>query len=260
MRVDGPGTSRNLKDSTNSAATISIGPPYAASGRDLSRGRPRLRTHVAGPEVGAERDEVGTPARGSARGRRGRAAVPASAVAAWSAASSATPQRSTTLRTAVSIVSAEPASVPSARRRWPSNILSAVPPTVPRPHATASVTSTTCRALRREGEADRGGVNVHEVGDDGDREPVVGERGADQAGLAVVQRAHPVEAVRDEPGAGVCRVVPARTTRSSVRATRPRPSLGTPRSRRSRASLSGASVVSLTTSGSAASQSGRAGR
>ena len=61
---------------------------------------------------------------GSRPGRRGRATRAGVVVAAWTASSSDTPQCSTTLRTAVSIVSAEPASVPSASRgAVPSNVM-----------------------------------------------------------------------------------------------------------------------------------------
>ena len=60
--------------------------------------------------------------------------------------------------------------------------------------------------LRAEDDRDGRGMDVDEVGDDRDGESVVRERGADEAGLAVVQRTHPVEAVRDEPRAGVGRV------------------------------------------------------
>ena len=48
-------------------------------------------------------------------------------------------------------------------------------------------------------------MHVHEVGDERRHEPRVVERRAGEARRAVVQRAHPVEQVRDHAGAGVGR-------------------------------------------------------
>ena len=46
-------------------------------------------------------------------------------------------------------------------------------------------------------------MHVDEIGDERHCDPIVGQRGADQAGLAMVQRSHPVEAVRHQTRAGV---------------------------------------------------------
>ena len=48
-------------------------------------------------------------------------------------------------------------------------------------------------------------MDVHEVGDERRHEAAIVERGARDAGRAVVQRAHAVEEVRDETRAGVGR-------------------------------------------------------
>ena len=102
------------------------------------------------------------------------------------------------------MVSDDPARVPSASRGAPSRDRQAdrVDPAGP-PGDRVGDEDDPAVGLAAEGDVEGGGVDVDAVGDERHRDPVVGEDGPDHPRLAVVQRRHGVEAVGDQPGAGV---------------------------------------------------------
>ena len=164
-------------------------------GRLRRRGRARGRRGRPGdrPRSPPRSSRPRTPGRGGARPPR----PPPRAL---------TPGSRRRCRTARSMVSALPARVPSGSRGAPSTSASSIPPDAAGPpgHGVGDEHEPVGR-LGAEGDRERGGVDVDQVGDQRHRHPVVGEGGADEAGLAVVQAGHAVEAVGDEPGAGVDR-------------------------------------------------------
>ena len=106
------------------------------------------------------------------------------------------------------IVSTLPASIPSGARTAPSCTSSSTlprlyAPPLPLAAATASVTSATRPAAARQTSDGGRGSEMDPVEDDLDEDVVAHERGADDPGLAVIERPHRVEEMRDHARAAV---------------------------------------------------------
>ena len=208
MRVEGPGAGRMLNDSTNSADTMSIGPPYRARGTRPQPWTAVPPTHVAEhlrsasratrsarfPTSIVPRSERPMSRAGVGRCRTQRilerdAAVPDD-VCDRAVHRQRTAREGAVLEARCAVDhpergAADLASPPRDRVRHEDDVAG---------------------SLRREGEADGGGMHVDEVRDQRHLEAAIGQRGPEQTGLPVVERAHPVEQVRDERRAGVgCR-------------------------------------------------------
>ena len=240
-----------------------------ACGEDRSRQpHARRRRRAPGRSRRCRRGSRCRPA-----GRRRAARPPAgpriragTAVAAPTASASGTPS-ACRFWTASIIVSTLPASTPSGPRTAPLVHLhveaaeASTGPSLAPAAAIESVTSATRPGAARQVDGRRLGGEVHAVDDQLDDHVVAGERRADDARIAVHERAHRVEEVGDGAHAEVeRRRWPARRWRRCGRATRSRRARAAARSarrrREARARASSAGPARRRAAGRAARRSG----
>ena len=182
------------------AALSLVGMVLVVARRGCSRAAPIARRPPC-PQtevVGVEPEQVGAATgRDAAPVGRGRAARAGFAGRRCAPPAPTARRSSTRFRTDSSIVTTEPASVPSARRAAPSRRRRTT-----LADGTRSVTSTASGRAASASRSAAGWTCTRSAMNDGTSRAVV-ERGAGEARRAVVQRAHAVEEVRHHPCARV---------------------------------------------------------